>query len=159
MVETAVRIQLCKYQCILFVLLRPIQADGVILLRKLDSLVVALLLAYAVDVGRVDLVPGSHVLFHARRHALLFAAREGGTGLGNALVEAVVLEFLVQQMLASRDTAFGSRAQEPTSMSTRALARLASVRTCFITACLTALESIDMLGGVLGCAKGDERGY
>lgn len=58
------------------------------------QLLVALLLAYPVDVGRVDLVPCSHVLLHASRHACLLAARESAAGLGNALVEAVLLEFL-----------------------------------------------------------------
>ena len=65
-----------------------------LLLFVYDSLVVGLLLSYPVDVRRVDLVPGRHVLFHARRHARLFAAREGAAGLGDAFLEAVFLEFL-----------------------------------------------------------------
>lgn len=55
---------------------------------------VALLLADASNVGRVDLVPGGHVLFHARGDAGLVALGEGAAGLQDALFEAVVLQFL-----------------------------------------------------------------
>lgn len=65
-----------------------------ILFIIIKSLVVSLLLSYPVDVRRVDLVPGCHVLLHARRHARLFAAGERAAGLGDALFEAVLLEFL-----------------------------------------------------------------
>lgn len=65
-----------------------------ILFVIIESLVVSLLLSYPVDVRRVDLIPSGHVLFHARRHARLFAAGERAAGLGDALFEAVLLEFL-----------------------------------------------------------------
>lgn len=57
-------------------------------------LVVSLLLSYSVDVRSIDLIPRGHVFFHARRHAGLFAAGERAAGLGDALFEAVFLEFL-----------------------------------------------------------------
>lgn len=111
---------------------------------------VGLLLSQPGDVGGVDLVPGGHVLFHAGCHAGLLAAREGGSGLGNTLVEAVLLELLSHHKLlvlaASKKVNWlGFR----TSMRTRALAMLASARTCFITACLTALESILAILGIV----------
>lgn len=59
-----------------------------------------LLSSYAVDERRVDLVPCLHVLLHACRDACLFAAGEGGAGLGNALLEAVLLDFLEVNKLA-----------------------------------------------------------
>lgn len=55
---------------------------------------VVLLLAYSVDVGSVDLVPRSHIFLHAGRHAGLFAAGQGAAGFRDALLEAVLLEFL-----------------------------------------------------------------
>lgn len=60
---------------------------------------VGLFLSQPGDVGGVDLVPGSHVLLHAGRHAGLLAARERGSGLGDTLVEAVLLEFLSHHKL------------------------------------------------------------
>lgn len=39
-------------------------------------------------------VPRTHVLFHARREARLFAFGERGSGLGNAALEAVFVELL-----------------------------------------------------------------
>lgn len=78
----------------LFSLLRRFFQSFLILFSIIESLVVSLLLSYPVDVRRVDLVPGGHVLFHARRHARLFAAGERAAGLGDALFEAVLLEFL-----------------------------------------------------------------
>jgi hypothetical protein len=39
-------------------------------------------------------VPCTHVLLHARREAGFFAFGEGGTGLGDAALEAVFVEFL-----------------------------------------------------------------
>ena len=59
--------------------------------------VVGLLLLDPADVRGVDLVPGGHVLLHARGHAGLLAAGEGAAGLGDALLEAVLLEFLRHQ--------------------------------------------------------------
>lgn len=55
---------------------------------------VVLLLTYSVDVRDIDLVPRSHVFFHARRHAGLLAARQRGSGLGYAFIEAALLELL-----------------------------------------------------------------
>ena len=53
-----------------------------------------LLSAQPVDVGRVGVVPGGHVLLHAGGHAGLLAARERASGLRYALFETVLLEFL-----------------------------------------------------------------
>lgn len=88
-------IQLCKFGILSIHFVRSGPIEMVFVMPHQFPLLVALLLAYAVDVRRVDLVPGGHVLFHARSHALLLAARERCAGLGDALVEAVVLEFLV----------------------------------------------------------------
>ena len=85
---------------------------------------IGLLLSYSCDVGRVDLVPGSHVLLHAGGHASLLGGGEGAVGLGDALVEAVLLEFLPMDVSIS-NVGRGQRALR-TSMRTRALARLAS---------------------------------
>lgn len=62
-------------------------------MRRLEG-VVGLFLLDPADVGGVDLVPGGHVLLHAGGHAGLLAAGEGAAGLGDALVEAILLEFL-----------------------------------------------------------------
>ena len=40
------------------------------------------------------MVPGRHVLLHALREAGLFAGGERGVRLGDALVEAVLVDFL-----------------------------------------------------------------
>lgn len=61
---------------------------------------IALLLAYPVDVGGVDMVPGGHVLLQTRGHAGLLATGEGAPGLGNAFVEATLLEFLSKSQSA-----------------------------------------------------------
>lgn len=55
---------------------------------------------YAVDVLLGDDVPGRHVLFHALRVAGRFARGQGGTGLGDAALEAVFVEFLMRRGLA-----------------------------------------------------------
>lgn len=55
---------------------------------------VVLLLAYSVDIGGIDLVPRRHVFLHAGRHASLLAAGQGAAGFRDALLEAVLLEFL-----------------------------------------------------------------
>lgn len=120
----------------------------------------SLLLANSADVGRVDLVPGRHVLFDAGRHAALFCAREGAAGLGDAFLEAIVLKFLPHQVSwAPRDARTGARnGMTPTSMRVRALARLASAATCFMTDCLTELESMAVTGGEAWRRRGQASG-
>ena len=54
----------------------------------------ALFPLYPADVLLADCVPCAHVLFHACAHAALLASREGGTRLGDAALEAVLIEFL-----------------------------------------------------------------
>ena len=56
--------------------------------------VIANLLLYPADVCRVHLVPGRHVLLHALFHARLLAARQGAAGLGNAPLEALLVDVL-----------------------------------------------------------------
>ena len=58
-----------------------------------DALVANLLL-YPPDVGRVDLVPRRHVLLHALGQARLLAAGEGGARLGDAAFEALFVDVL-----------------------------------------------------------------
>lgn len=52
------------------------------------------LLLYPGDVLARDGVPGLHVLLHAGCEAGFLAFGERGTGLGDAAVEAVLVEFL-----------------------------------------------------------------
>jgi len=54
------------------------------------------LLLYPADVLLADRVPRSHVLLHALAEALLLAAAEAGAWFWDALVEAVLVEFLGQ---------------------------------------------------------------
>lgn len=54
---------------------------------------------YSPDVGLVDEVPRGHVLLHAMCDAGLFAAGDGATGLGDALVEAIFVDFLVDNLV------------------------------------------------------------
>ena len=55
------------------------------------------LLLYPGNVLLRDGVPGGHVLLHAGCEAGFFAFGEGGTGLGDAALEAVLVEFLEVQ--------------------------------------------------------------
>lgn len=86
-----------------------------------------LLLLDSVDIGRVHLVPGGHVLLHACGGARLLAAGQSLSGLGNALFEANLLEIL--RLHVSTCSPFSGRpaATMLTSIRTRALATLASV--------------------------------
>ena len=65
-----------------------------IFLIGLSVLEGGLLAADAGDESGVDLVPRSHVLFHAGCDAGLIALGEGGAGLQDALFEAVCLDVL-----------------------------------------------------------------
>jgi hypothetical protein len=49
---------------------------------------------YSAHVLLADCVPCAHVLLHACREAVLLAFRERGSGLGDAALEAVFVEFL-----------------------------------------------------------------
>jgi hypothetical protein len=59
----------------------------------------ALLLLYPADVLLADGVPGGHVFLHARADAGLFAAGHGGAGLGDAVLETVLVDFLTGNKL------------------------------------------------------------
>lgn len=58
---------------------------------------VAGLLPYSGNIGRVHLVPCGHVLFNTRGHAGRFAAGQGGSGLGDAFFETIFLKFLLNK--------------------------------------------------------------
>lgn len=60
------------------------------------------LLLYPGDVLLANRIPGRHVLLHALRKALLLAAGEGSSGLGDALFKAVLVEFLAR-LVSARD--------------------------------------------------------
>jgi len=55
---------------------------------------------YAVDVLLGDDVPGRHVFLHALRVAGRLARRQGRSGLGDAALEAVFVEFLIATVVS-----------------------------------------------------------
>lgn len=58
------------------------------------EVLVANLLLYPLNVGRVHHVPGRHVLLHALRQARLLAARQGAARLRHAALEALLVDVL-----------------------------------------------------------------
>lgn len=101
-----------------------------------------LLLLYPRHILRANRVPRAHVFLHARLDAALLAARQRGAGLGDAALEAVLVEFLreLEGVIES-----GWRASTSTSM--RAFCMAAS---CWIWRMICILVSSAIVDVVVG---------